>query len=289
MRIQPGLENNPYRYLLAPYDPENLDPCITPKAIQYIESRQPGLTDRAIAKLDDIEWFTFHRQLKTLTQFSVPGLRPLKNAEVRYVKRFNTEGYWEMMNRFFSHIPPYFPKELSHKCLAPAYRLTCPNGKKATLGMDRSDCGGLEFGYPPPLYPNLTYTSITSGDGGRLQQAEYNGGVGAFTLPANPVLSEFVVFSSPYNVELIGEVANQDLHGLSTPDLLIVTHPDFISEAERLASHRSTNNGVSVAVVTTEQIYNEFSSGKQDVTAITLYEGKQQRVIVLRGKMKWAC
>ncbi len=65
----------------------------------------------------------------------------------------------------------------------------------------------------------------------------------------------------------IGQVAPQNLHALTYADLLIVTPGVFKDQAERLANlHRS--EGLLVHVVTTEQVYNEFSSGTLDVTAI---------------------
>ncbi|MDX1903536.1 MAG: C25 family cysteine peptidase, partial [Thermonemataceae bacterium] len=84
------------------------------------------------------------------------------------------------------------------------------------------------------------------------------------------ILREFVVwqgndFPSP---ELLGSVGNQNLRALNTANLIIITHPDFRSEAERLADFRRSNDGLSVLVVDIFQIYNEFSSGKQDVSAI---------------------
>jgi len=68
--------------------------------------------------------------------------------------------------------------------------------------------------------------------------------------------------------EFVENVANQDLHGMSTPNLLIVAHPDFLSEANRLAAHRQSAYGLDVKVVTPQHIYNEYSGGRQDVTAI---------------------
>lgn len=64
------------------------------------------------------------------------------------------------------------------------------------------------------------------------------------------------------------QVGNQDLHGEPTPDFIIVTHPDFLSQAKRLADFRSMHDGLSVLVTTVNEVYNEFSSGRQDVTAI---------------------
>ena len=61
---------------------------------------------------------------------------------------------------------------------------------------------------------------------------------------------------------------NQNLHGIGPVNLIVVTNPAFKSEADRLASHRQAHSGWSTVVVTPEEIYNEFSSGRQDVTAI---------------------
>ena len=75
-------------------------------------------------------------------------------------------------------------------------------------------------------------------------------------------------FSAP---RLFGKIANQNLHDLNNDgklDLVIVTYPPFQKQAEQLAQHRRDYNGLNVAVVTTKQVYNEFSSGGQDVTAI---------------------
>jgi hypothetical protein len=64
------------------------------------------------------------------------------------------------------------------------------------------------------------------------------------------------------------EVKNQNLHGLSTPEMVIITSSDFISEAERLASFHRQNSGMVVNVINVSLIFNEFSGGIPDVTAI---------------------
>ena len=66
----------------------------------------------------------------------------------------------------------------------------------------------------------------------------------------------------------VESLAPQNLHGLSVPDLLIVTHSLFLDQALQLAAFRSQHDEIEVAVVTTDEVYNEFSSGRQDVTAI---------------------
>lgn len=66
----------------------------------------------------------------------------------------------------------------------------------------------------------------------------------------------------------VGKVDNQNLHGLSQKDLLIVTHPDFLDAANQIADFHHQQDNMRVAVVTTGQVYNEFSSGSQDISAI---------------------
>ena len=71
-----------------------------------------------------------------------------------------------------------------------------------------------------------------------------------------------------YKVHFSGTIENQNLHSMDPAQLVIVTNPVFRDEADRLASFHRMHNDLSVLVVTTTQIYNEFSSGSKDLTAI---------------------
>ena len=64
-----------------------------------------------------------------------------------------------------------------------------------------------------------------------------------------------------------GSVPNQNLHALSPVNMVIITHPDFLSQAETLAKAHREQDNLTVEVITTDQIYNEFSSGTPDATA----------------------
>lgn len=66
----------------------------------------------------------------------------------------------------------------------------------------------------------------------------------------------------------VSKIENQNLHALGQFDFVIITHPDFKSEAERLAEFRRTNNNLRTLVVVPDHIYNEFGSGAQDASAI---------------------
>ncbi|MFT3885049.1 MAG: type IX secretion system sortase PorU [Flavobacteriales bacterium] len=86
-------------------------------------------------------------------------------------------------------------------------------------------------------------------------------------------LREFIAFrSSGYLTPTpVGRVPNQDLHSTGLPaDMVIVCPQQFMSEAQRLAERRASE-GLSVVMVTPQQVFNEFSSGQRDVTAIKRY------------------
>ncbi len=87
-------------------------------------------------------------------------------------------------------------------------------------------------------------------------------------------LKEFVSFelSQAYSPitkgEDLGLVANQNLHGIERADLVIVSPDEFLSFAHELKQIHNESDKLKVAVVSTQQIYNEFSSGAPDVSAI---------------------
>ncbi|MDQ3112072.1 MAG: type IX secretion system sortase PorU [Bacteroidota bacterium] len=90
-----------------------------------------------------------------------------------------------------------------------------------------------------------------------------------WTLAADSV-REFIAFdgSSYLTAVNFGQVQNQNLHALQPVDFIIISHPDFLAQAEELGQLHLVNDSLSYLIVTPQQIYNEFSSGAQDVTAI---------------------
>ena len=89
------------------------------------------------------------------------------------------------------------------------------------------------------------------------------------------MLREFIAFRENGNFlspgisgSDLGFIDNQDLHGIGYPDMIILSYNDFIPAANRLAEHRKIHDELDVVVVTPAQVFNEFSSGTPDVTAI---------------------
>ncbi len=100
------------------------------------------------------------------------------------------------------------------------------------------------------------------------QQFTLENGTAQFATPTE-TLRKFVVFKANAPAPtIVGRIERQNIRGFASPDMIIVTHPSFLNEANRLAAHRESTNGLNVQVVTPEEIYNDFSSGRQDVSAI---------------------
>lgn len=109
-----------------------------------------------------------------------------------------------------------------------------------------------------------------------------NAGQGTFSFKANMgevrkyVAVDYNDLYSPSN-DGAGRIPNQDLKGtifknqqgdFQDIDYLIITPAALNGQAERLANFHRNNSGLNTKVVNLENIYQEFSSGKQDIAAI---------------------
>ncbi len=96
-----------------------------------------------------------------------------------------------------------------------------------------------------------------------------NGSTYTFAQDAQ-MLHEFIGFTGTDfpTVSYVGAVPNQNLHAQGQVNCLIVTDPAFLTSANALADFHRQHDGLTVYVTTTNLIYNEFSSGGQDISAI---------------------
>ena len=91
----------------------------------------------------------------------------------------------------------------------------------------------------------------------------------SLTLNKVPPGSELLIFdpekaANPASLEL---VANQNLRAESSVDLIIISSPSILPVAQLLANYKNSK-GIKAKAYATSEIYNEFSAGKADVTAI---------------------
>ena len=84
-------------------------------------------------------------------------------------------------------------------------------------------------------------------------------------------LSEYAMVNTSANdiptPSVVGRVENQNLHSLEPKEMVIIVRPFLKRYAEQLAEIHKKDSGLESLIVTPEDIYNEFSSGKPDVTA----------------------
>ncbi len=84
---------------------------------------------------------------------------------------------------------------------------------------------------------------------------------------------EYIAFKPNQTLKPVfieGIVENQNLHGLTTPDMVIIYPKNFKKHAEQLAELHKSHDNFDVIAIEDEKIFNEFSSGTQDATAYRL-------------------
>lgn len=84
-------------------------------------------------------------------------------------------------------------------------------------------------------------------------------------------LKEYALFNASGNFTeptFVEDVENQNLHGINTPEYIIISHSNFMNSAEDLAAFHRAYDGMSVEVVNVDKVYNEFSSGTKNATGI---------------------
>ena len=83
-------------------------------------------------------------------------------------------------------------------------------------------------------------------------------------------LREYCIFinSQALVPKAYGAIPNQNLHAIQQADFVIVTHPLFLAEAQKIALIHQNFDTLTYAIATTQEVYNEFSSGTPDIGAI---------------------
>ncbi len=119
---------------------------------------------------------------------------------------------------------------------------------------------------------NLQLWDVTNHLQPRAVAYNITGSTASFNAPSDSLRVFAAIKGSTFPAPTkIGTVANQNLHGLEDIDMVIVSHPNFLAQANQLADFHRTTQNLSVFVTTPEMIYNEFSSGMQDITATKLF------------------
>lgn len=129
-------------------------------------------------------------------------------------------------------------------------------GNVVTFQIGNTSASTLVWDVTNEIAPELIKTSISGSNLGFSAHADQLHEYRAF----NPTSIE--------KPEMIAHVSNQNLHGLTSVQMVIITEKLLLNEANRLADFHRTHDRMTVAVTEVDQIYNEFSSGSADPTAI---------------------
>lgn len=83
-------------------------------------------------------------------------------------------------------------------------------------------------------------------------------------------IREYLLFNpaDAFSPPAIVAIPNQNLHAIQLADMIIVAPPQFKPQAETMAALHLQNDGLESVVVNIKEVFNEFGSGKPDVTAL---------------------
>ena len=151
---------------------------------------------------------------------------------------------------------------------------------------------------------NTVFWHVTDAD--EIEEVDASYSDGTWTIPFTPVSSwsaEELVAVNPSATfptpTVEGTVENQDLHALADIHyvILIPANGKYLAQAQRLADAHEEVDGMTYAIVRADQVYNEFSSGTPDATAIRRFmkmlydkassEDNRPRNLLLFGPGLW--
>ncbi|MBZ0243547.1 MAG: type IX secretion system sortase PorU, partial [Bacteroidales bacterium] len=140
--------------------------------------------------------------------------------------------------------------------------------------------------------PSASIWDITDLSNIKAQEFTSSSNTAHFKVSAT-VQREFYTFFAPHSLlspASIFPVSNQNLHKLQHTEMLVITHPKFLAQANEIAELHRVVDQMDVEVVNVKQIYNEFGGGTADITALRdfirmvyIRSNKQLKYVLLFG------
>ena len=149
------------------------------------------------------------------------------------------------------------------------------DGNQVLMGYGATN-GSERFMLPGASANTVVWSINTPANPLEVTTSTYNdaSGTGLYFFSTSASNSRYVAFDPTKTVKKITSfepIENQNLHGLSTPDMVIITDKLFHEQAQRIADLHAAIDGLEVAVVDQDEIFNEFSSGVRDAMAYRLF------------------
>ena len=205
-------------------------------------------SDDRIGAVSSSDAYTHCKLTTTLKRCKIDG------NSLDYTITFKNSGSVLNMARL-DYITINYERELAMSGAELAFR--CPTGSSGSImRLGGASASTVVFDVTDSRRPNIVKASV---EGSTLR----------FT-PQGSGEREFRAYDGSGSLPTptkVADVANQNLHGSPTPDLIIVTPSEYAAQARRIASLHESLDAMRVLVVEPELIYNEFSSGTPDVMA----------------------
>ncbi len=150
--------------------------------------------------------------------------------------------------------------------------LTYNSGQLSFRDVESIGAGNISLFNIQTQNPNAQVWDITNVLNPKIIKTNYANNTLSF-IARTDTLREFIVFDPAFSYSpiVVGNVPNQNLHGTNYADMIIITPQEFLSAAQELAQWHRDYDHLKVEVFTTEQVYNEFSSGMTDASAIKFF------------------
>lgn len=164
---------------------------------------------------------------------------------------------------YFDYVEVQYKEDLKYNGSQMNFRdFSLTSGTNTNYGFSVNNASGLE-----QIWDVTDITNANRRVNKATGSASFNFGYITADLNFN---NEFVAFKADaaYSPQFVERIANQNLSGLQNVDYLIITVPEMMGQAQRLANYHQTKNNFNVQIVDANKIYNEFGSGSRDLTAI---------------------
>ncbi len=208
-----------------------------------------SISVRSISFSDYIGYFAHEEEAATL----FTSLQDDVTIEVKYILPANTAQGW-----------------LNFLCLNATCELKMEGDNFSFRNMESVAEGNIPSYSLTNANENTVVWDVSDYTRPRKVKSTFSGSTTTFIAKADS-LKEYVAFNPGSTIPapvFVENVVNQNLHSVSGVEYVIVAYHDFVNEANRLAALHQAENGYTTLVVTPEQIYNEFSSGQPDISAI---------------------
>lgn len=132
------------------------------------------------------------------------------------------------------------------------------------IGSAKKDVSSLSLDNMPAGFELWDVSDVRT-----IYKANFNGN--QFVYRNNGEVNLFTFFNPSANYappSFVEKVEPQNVKDLGNPEFIIVYHKDFEEATLRLKDHRSMHDPLITEAVNVEEIYNEFGSGRKDITAI---------------------